>query len=142
MTTIAYKDGIVAYDSRITADLTIISDDRDKRIEHGAWQIFFSGSDALIDEVLTAWPNGEVSSDECGAIAVAGSHLYVVGVGSDHKLWRARLQHDEPYAIGSGAGHALTAMDLGCTAAEAIAWAAKRDCCTGGRIRQCRIDGR
>lgn len=39
------------------------------------------------------------------------------------------------FAIGSGAKHALTAMDLGLDAKEAVKMAMKRDIYTGGRIR-------
>lgn len=38
-------------------------------------------------------------------------------------------------AIGSGMYYALTAMDCGCSAEEAVKMAAKRDVNTGGEIR-------
>jgi hypothetical protein len=38
-------------------------------------------------------------------------------------------------AIGSGHKHAITALDLGCSAVEAIRMTIKRDACTGGIIR-------
>ena len=44
-----------------------------------------------------------------------------------------------PYAIGSGADHAFTAMDCGCSAKEAVQMAVKRDTCTGGRIRSFKL---
>lgn len=41
---------------------------------------------------------------------------------------------DEPQALGTGAPHALTAMDCGKSPTEAVRLAAKRDTSTGGRI--------
>lgn len=48
---------------------------------------------------------------------------------------------DGVQAIGSGAPHALTAMDCGKSPAEAVRLAAKRDSATGGRILTLRLGG-
>jgi hypothetical protein len=42
---------------------------------------------------------------------------------------------DSVYAIGCGSDHAITAMDMGATAYQAVQMAAKRDTGTGGTIR-------
>lgn len=49
-------------------------------------------------------------------------------------LLRFTEVHEPYYAIGSGAVHAITAMDCGKTAAQAVQMAAKRDCNTGGKV--------
>jgi hypothetical protein len=46
---------------------------------------------------------------------------------------------DEYYAIGSGAAHAITAMDCGKNAMQAVRYAARRDINTGGRIVTARL---
>ena len=64
-------------------------------------------------------------------------------VGHDDKTgpWKTRLSLSNPDAIGSGSPFALTAMDMGASAEEAVTMAAKRDSCTGGKIRTLRIGG-
>jgi hypothetical protein len=68
-----------------------------------------------------------------------GRDLWYLTSGGDEGMAKCRESLDNPCAIGSGTDHALTAMDMGATAEEAIGWAAKRDAGTGGTIRTFRL---
>lgn len=135
MTTIAYKDGIIAYDGRVTAGRTIVYDDFDKLREREG--VFFLGTGATseINELIGLF-FGEEILGECGAeaIAVQDGALTLIGY-YDGKLAKTPMLMDRPYAIGSGMDHALTAFDMGASAYQAIEMAMKRDCGTGGKIR-------
>ena len=61
--------------------------------------------------------------------------LYLVGVGPNDHFWKFEMSKERHAAVGSGSDHALTAMDMGATAEEAVKMAMKRDVMTGGRIR-------
>lgn len=135
MTTIAYKDGVIAYDGRVSAGRTIIYDDFDKCRERDGVFFFGTGATGEINELIGAW-FGEEIIGECGASALVlhDSQLTIIGY-SDAKLWKSPILMDRPYAIGSGEDHALTAFDMGATAYQAVEMAAKRDTGTGGKIR-------
>lgn len=63
------------------------------------------------------------------------NNLLFHGVGNSDGVFISPMSLDNPVACGSGMDHALTAMDMGATAKEAVKWAMKRDTLTGGRIR-------
>ncbi|WP_047305149.1 hypothetical protein [Pseudomonas fluorescens] len=135
MTTIAYKDGIIAYDGRCTSGGTIVYDDYDKmRESDGA---FFFGAGALpeICDLIKAY-RGEEITGECGALAIvcSGGALSLITY-DDGKIAEGPISPDRPYAIGSGRDHAYTAMDMGASAYQAVEMASKRDTGTGGKIR-------
>lgn len=140
MTTIAYKDGIIAYDSRVSAGRTIIYDDVDKKRERDGVFFFGTGATGEINELIGAY-FGEEIVGECGASAlvVHGGDLLIIGY-SEGKLWKSPIHVDKPYAIGSGEDHALTAFDMGATAYQAVEMAMKRDTGTGGKIRTLTVD--
>lgn len=135
MTTIAYKDGIIAYDSRVTSNGAIIYDDFEKRRERGGVSFFGTGATGDIDELVNIYSAGGVVG-ECDATAliVQDGQLILIGC-SDNKIWKSPILSDRPYAIGSGVDHAYTAMDMGASAYQAVEMAAKRDTGTGGQIR-------
>lgn len=135
MTTIAYKDGIIAYDSRVSAGRTIIYDDVDKKRERDGVFFFGTGSTSEINELIGAY-FGEEIVGECNAAAMVlhDGELMIIGY-SDGKVFKSPVYADKPYAIGSGEDHALTAFDMGATAYQAVEMAAKRDTGTGGKIR-------
>jgi len=72
---------------------------------------------------------------DCEALVVDDGVLYYAGLSLEDGFWRIKLEFNKTRAIGSGRDHALTAMDMGATAKEAVKWAMKRDTGTGGRIR-------
>ncbi len=135
MTTIAYKDGVIAYDSRFTANGTIIYDDGEKMREREGIAFFGAGASSEINELIGAYFGEEVRG-ACGASAIVVRDGELTLIGHDEgKLWLSPILLDRPYAIGSGSDHALTAMDMGSSAYEAIQMASKRDVWTGGKIR-------
>lgn len=138
MTTIAYCGGIIAYDSRLTSDITIIDDNYDKcRIVKGV-RFFFSGSASDYDKLIKSYfDETDCDADVCFML-FDGEKVYKGSTSTKDKIWMVDIT-DMTASIGSGSDHALTAMDLGCSAVEAVKMAKKRDTCTGGRIRTFKI---
>lgn len=141
MTTIAYKDGVIAYDSRETLGTTIVDDDCDKCQTRDGVQFFCAGSTPDYDGLLSAY-FGEVSAVviEAGGVALDKGVLWLIGYSETTGFWKDRLRLDNPWSIGSGSPHALTAMDMGASAYQAVEMAMKRDSCTGGKIRTMTIN--
>ena len=137
MTTIAYKDGVIAYDSRVTRGSLIDHDDYEKLIHRNGHRFLMTGSGcdfaALIDEYL-----GVKLGDkplEANGLVVTNGKLYQIGRDAETGFWVDDVWAERPFAIGSGRDFALAAMDMGATAKEAVEMAARRDICTGGTIR-------
>ena len=140
MTTIALDStGLVACDSRETDDGLIFDDDCDKHKEMGGFHIWYAGRSA--DEPLLVEALQGNQQDKYNANVMAVALVY-----NDGKFYRAIITKEEGFciellrkgnavALGSGANHALTAMDLGLSAKEAIKYAIKRNAHTGGKIR-------
>ena len=140
MTTIAYKDGVIAYDSRLTTHDTIRSDSFNKRITENGVHFFPSGDYSNIAKLIECYFSPGTPTEEkdgIGAFIVDGSRVMRAGINSDGVFWTMDAMDTE--AIGTGTGHALTAMDCGLSAKEAVEMAAKRDTSTGGRIRTFKV---
>lgn len=139
MTTIAYKDGIIAYDSRSLCGGTIVDDDFEKSREVDGVRYFFCGTVSDIDDLVAACKaKDKEAHGDCSALVVENGELYYCGM-NDKESWKLKIKFDVPRAIGSGEDHALTAMDMGATAKEAVKWAMKRDTGTGGRVRTYKV---
>lgn len=141
MTTIAYKDGVIAYDSRQTRNDRIVSDRALKCQVVDGVSFFLSG--AVCDEkALIAAYFGTPSPVpvECSGYVVDGGRLMMVGHDDKTGIWKQDLDRSNPDAIGSGAPYALAAMDMGACAEDAVRAAMKRDIYTGGTIRTVIID--
>lgn len=136
MTTIAYKDGVIAYDSRLNCDERIISDSFSKMVERNGVRFFCCGSQDHMERLADAYFGEDTGELEATALVVEGGKVYRVG-RCEKRLYRSLMV--EHGAIGSGTDHALTAMDMGATAAQAVKMAMKRDPFTGGRIRIFRV---
>ncbi|MEW5543464.1 proteasome subunit beta [Pseudomonas soli] len=135
MTTIAYKDGVIACDSRQTRGGAIVSDDVVKYQVVDGVRFFLSG--AVCDEkALIAAYFGTPSPVpvECSGYAVDGGRLIMVGHDDKTGVWKQDLDPANPDAIGSGSTYALAAMDMGASAEEAVRAAMKRDIYTCGQI--------
>ena len=141
MTTIAYKDGVIAYDSQITRGDVITYDDYEKCIEQAGVKFFCSGAvpdfQRLVDAYFGAKPDGNIDAT---ALVLDGESLMMVAVDDATGLWKSPLLRDRPYAIGSGTPYAFAAMDMGASAEKAVEMAARRDTSTGGRVRTMRVD--
>ncbi|WP_122863859.1 proteasome subunit beta [Pseudomonas viridiflava] len=136
MTTIAYKDGVIAYDSRQTRGGAIVSDDCLKcEIVNGV-SFFLSGC-VCDEQALIAAYFGTPSKDpvECSGFVVDNGKLMMVGHDDKTGIWKQPLDPANADAIGSGSAYALAAMDMGASADEAVRAAMKRDIYTGGTVR-------
>ena len=142
MTTIAYKDGVIAYDSRQTRNSAIVSDNAPKCQVVDGVSFFLSG--AVCDEkALIAAYFGTASPVpvECSGYVVDGGKLMMVGHDDKTGIWKQELELSNPDAIGSGAAYAVAAMDMGASAEDAVKAAMKRDIYTGGEVRLFRWTG-
>ena len=70
------------------------------------------------------------SDDDIELLVLKSSGIYLV----DYRFREVRIC-GKHYAIGSGAQAAMVAMNLGCTAVEAVKEAIKVDDYTGGKVR-------
>ena len=136
MTTIAYKDGVIAYDSQVTRGDIITDDAYEKCIELKGVKFFCSGAisdhQRLVDVYFGAKPEGNI---DASALVLDGESLMMVAVDDATGLWKSPILLDRVYAIGSGSPFAFAAMDMGANAYKAVEMAAKRDTSTGGKIR-------
>jgi len=136
MTTIAYKDGVIAYDSRCTRGTTITDDDAEKLQTVKGVHFLCTGRTCDFDALIAAYFGATASAPvEASGYAFDGEALWLIGHDDKTGFWKNRLRPDTGDAIGCGSAFALTAMDMGTTAAEAVEMAKKRDTCTGGQVR-------
>jgi 20S proteasome alpha/beta subunit len=72
MTTIAYKDGIIAYDSRAVKGDVIMDDDFDKCEEYNNHYFFYTGDPCDIDMLIHKYFGEEINKEEinCEVIVV------------------------------------------------------------------------
>lgn len=136
MTTVAYnhKDKQIAVDSRIIINDQIVSDDFEKFIIDGERMFFFCGKVCDYSKLIEA-DNGRVFDADVNATAImiyAGEAYHCV-INEKGRFEQLRIQYD--FCLGRGDEVALTAMDYGATAKEAVEHAGKRTTSTGGKIR-------
>ncbi|MBD1602092.1 proteasome subunit beta [Pseudomonas typographi] len=136
MTTIAYKDGVIAYDSRCTRGTTITDDDCEKLETVKGVHFLCTGCTCDFGALIGAYfGTASATPVEASGYAVDGGTLWLIGYDDKTGFWKNRISPDRADAIGNGSPFALTAMDMGATAAEAIEMAKRRDTCTGGQVR-------
>lgn len=149
MTTIAFREGVLASDSRCVAEGAGITSGpkifrvKVKRSEHlvaaAGWHpsiLMFVEWYKTRDRDLANRIHTQCTGDKSfEAVIWTGRKL----LSCDESLMLD--EETEPYmAFGSGAPHAITAMDCGKSAADAVRLAAKRDPNTGGRIVAMRLN--
>jgi ATP-dependent protease HslVU (ClpYQ) peptidase subunit len=131
VTTIVYdhKARQIAIDSRYTAGDRICTDEAEKFLKSEDGSIFFfCGPES--DYKLMASGVADVG---CSALKVDNTGKVFIVTAEDGRIMNSTLDYD--YSIGSGSDYAMTALDLKCSAADAMKLAIKRDCRTGGKIR-------
>ena len=138
MTTIAYKDGIIAADGRATSGYEITEDNYEKMMCVDGVMFFLSGSICDFDNFIECYLMGAkpTKGNETAAFVFEDGKLYKAAICSYHGFWKRKLNMKNNYAIGSGEQYALSAMDCGVSAKEAVEQAAKRDTMTGGIITE------
>lgn len=150
MTTIAYRDGVIASDSRTTCKHHIDSDTTKKLFKlpdgavigmAGAWDpgmdLFYALKKAIKDGADKKTKDLPIVRGKYQAIVVCpNGDTWFNDMGS----WTNLKEFDyEYYAIGSGTVAALSAMDAGATAKEAVAVGIKRDMYSGGKIQSYKV---
>lgn len=118
----------------------IQNDNANKRTVVDGVSFFITGSVADFQHIIDGYllkkhPPKELKID-VGAFVADKGVVYVCGCG-DGEFW---MKFADPVdAMGSGAPYAMTAMDCGLSAIEAVKMAAKRDTGTGGKIRHYKV---
>lgn len=136
MTTIAYRDGVLAVDGRISGEHTLYSDKEKKlsRLKDGSL-VAYAGTVADCQKFLRWARKGDFAKPHpkgsyvCVWLRDEGLTEYT---GNDGK--HIVLNKKQFHAWGSGHLSALGAMHHGATAVEAVKCAAKVDLRTGGKI--------
>src|SRR5262245_58633618 len=138
MTCIAFDGKNIAVDSRSTQGGTITSDSEQKWFYFPNGDlVFYAGAwcDEAIQFLATCYlekqPEERKPFSFCGFI-VNDSGVAQYGYDDEEGFFWISSRVASKAAAGSGASHALTAMDMGKNAAQAVAIAAKRDTHTGG----------
>lgn len=135
MTTIAYKNGVIAYDSLITCSGVVSYKDFDKSRTVDGITFFISGSICDYEVLINNWFSSRHKDIAASAFVFDGESLFECG-HKDGKMWKEKLDHKNCVsAIGSGWQFALMAMDLGLSAEDAVKKASERCIYTGGKIR-------
>lgn len=154
MTTIAARDGWLAYDSRITSDDGLSPDRVRKAWRSRRHALIWAAAGVIANANAAAraldamaqlpweapgrWDSRRLPSLEGSTILAAladGRFFYIEESG-----W---VQTAGPFlAIGSGAMAALAAMHMGASARRAVAVAIKLDHQSGGPVRALRISGK
>ena len=143
MTTIAfsYKQGTVAFDSRATGGSYIYTDEMNKAMKVKGRTFLLAGTAADREEIVVSYfTEGKGLREEISVSGLVVEHkegmVYML-TSEDGVLQSTEMDHD--MAIGSGGQYAITALDCGLSPKDAVKMAAKRDACTGGRVRMVKV---
>lgn len=135
MTTVAFKDGVMACDSQMSGNF--ISLTKRKVIKGNKSIVGFCG-DAISGYSGALYLCGDeqdrpitTRDDDVLFMIWDGSRLFL----ADNEF-RSIPVDDKFHAIGSGGAIAMAAMELGCSAPEAVKMAIKYDEYSGGRVLQ------
>lgn len=143
MTTIAYRDGVLASDSQATTTKVQLLGECKKifRLKNGDC-IGLAGATAAFNICLREL--NKAAKENEGKLPTLPRQATVLLATKEKKLWLWErgwedYSSEEYFAIGSGWVIALSAMDAGATAREAIEIACRRDIYTSGRIQTLRV---
>jgi ATP-dependent protease HslVU (ClpYQ) peptidase subunit len=138
MTTLAYRDGELATDSRVTAGDMIVSDRRRKvhRLRDGS-VVAWSGSVQQAELLLQAMRKKGMKHPKLDEISAL--HLKTDGTLWEYEGEAWVKQDPGYYATGSGSPYAFAAMDAGASAKDAVRIAIKRDANSGGKVQSLKL---
>ena len=143
MTTIVYKDGVIAYDSRMTAGDMLVSDKYNKLFKRKGVRFILAGSECDFEDFIELYfthktkKRVEVENPiDCEGFAFKDGKIELLSC-SGEEFWIDLIK--EPWAIGSGQDYAWGALEMGATAKQAVNVAKKKDVKTGGRVREVKI---
>lgn len=142
MTTIAFKNGIIAYDSRMMKGDTILSDKYNKMEEHNGVYFFFCGSTCDFEVFVNCYFGEPAPHNiDCSAFVFDKGKLFSVGVFDKYKrIFKDPVPLNIEDSMGSGERFALAYMDCGFSAEKAIEMTKKRDSGTGGEVHTFKLD--
>ena len=146
MTTIAYKDGVIAWDSRVTAENFIVDDEYEKHVVIADIHFFCSGATEFVEDFCNAYAahSPTVKDMDVSAIVLeSNGKLFKAAVEErqgQFRIWRAPIPLDRMSALGSGYAFVLAFMDMGLTAEEAVQRTMKFDAATGGKVHTFKVD--
>lgn len=139
MTTIAWDGESIASDSQMTGDFKSIDQQKVFKLKKGPYRGAYAGgcgAVTAINQMVEMLEDGEYEAidaddDLSATVMVALDSCALLF----HSSSTGVIKVAPPYAVGSGAPFAITAMDCGKTAAEAVAAAIKRDPNSGGAVQ-------
>lgn len=137
MTTIAFKDGIIAVDGMACCGDVVYDLNANKFYERNG-TLFWLSSQSNEEEFIDAFIGGnKVSVDGicCGFVRLPSGQLMCAVTHEENGVVSWKHDTDMPWAYGCGDQFAIGAMDAGASAEEAIHVASKRSVGTGGTIR-------
>lgn len=135
MTTIAYDGKTVAVDSRRTRGSVIITDKAEKFKISGSDVFILAGAtDEINFFVRNFQPNKECDMNGCDAsgVLISDGHVYAVGV-HEGRLFSC-VSTGDAFCDGSGGSFAISSIDHGKTAEQAVKYAITRDIYSGGHV--------
>jgi len=141
MTTIAYKDGLLASDSLATANATVVGTTQKIARAQDGGLIGAAGSAAYVHKLIQWAEAGHGTNPPLPEDDSIG--LWVHPNGAVFKLEPKGLfpSHAPYFALGSGWTHAVAIMEFGGTAEEAVRVSIALDTCSGGEIKTLRLEG-
>lgn len=147
MTTVAYRDGVIAVDTLGVSNSGMIRETKKLHRIHGA----IIGLSGVYDDCLTFvdwWERGHDMAALPQFILYRGAedapdfHAIVLDAAGVY-LWTEHFQpspiHEPFFSLGSGAMAARAAMHMGASAERAVEVAMKVDLHTGGRVESERL---
>jgi ATP-dependent protease HslVU (ClpYQ) peptidase subunit len=136
MTTIIYdhKTLQIAVDGRSVDGSVILTDHRKKWRKIGESYYFFAGLVCDVEHFLELHQvKGKPKhTNDVSCFKVTDSKAYLCGIDDYDGYWEELMKCNN--GTGSGRFFALSALDFGRTAKEAVQYAATRDVYTGGKI--------
>ena len=136
MTTIAYRDGVLAADRRVSDGHSIIGEDR--KIVMGYDCLAGAGGRADCCEMFIQWVLAGRPDDDLPDIEAGQLHAITIEADGQILVWQniaAPFPITAPFlAVGSGDEFAIGAMEMGADAKTAVEVASRRDLATGGGI--------
>lgn len=144
MTTIAYRDGVMAADTQCSSGNRKFRISKIKRLKCGG---LLGGSGSLAAMLkIQRWAEAGFSADDAPEFGDDGGDFEALIVRGDGTVYLLDDEMelmpvtDELIAVGSGGPYAVAAMHCGLTPAEAVDVAAHYDPGTGGPVHEMRLE--
>ena len=148
MTVVAYRDGVMASDSRATSGKNYIETDKmPKMFRFSDGSIVGFAGEVLAWQEMARMFRESISKGDftlprlkrVTALFVSPKKTIFQFDGNNWERLTKRIYPHQYYSIGSGATIAMSAMDAGASAVEAVRIAIRRDAYCGGKIRTLEI---